>query len=102
MAKTNWAELLQQYKDREAVGEAPADEHLMVSVDPTDLAGLDQLRKDADKYPTWMFGMNEEGEDVMISVTEEAVTVVTFQQNHWVRRNVYRPDCQEELFEGKW
>ncbi len=48
-------------------------------------------------------GTNEHGEDVSVEVTDEYVDIMTFQRNHWIRRNTYYLDgTVDECFEGKW
>lgn len=54
-------------------------------------------------YPEMLFGKNENGEDVTLSVNEYNITVQTFQSNHWIRENVvYRDGSTDELFNGRW
>ena len=45
-------------------------------------------------------GINEDGEDVIVSIDEESACVRTLQKNGWMRINIYYPDgTSEELFE---
>lgn len=54
-------------------------------------------------YPEMLFGKNENGEDVTLSVNEDNITVQTFQSNHWIRENVvYHDGSTDELFNGRW
>lgn len=48
-------------------------------------------------------GTNENGEDILIDVTDTFVVVTTFQNNHWIRVNTYYIDgTVDETFDGKW
>ena len=49
------------------------------------------------------YGLNENGEQVSITVYPDVIVVGTFQENGWYRKNYYHSDgtC-EELFDGKW
>lgn len=48
-------------------------------------------------------GINENKENVTISIFADKVVVDTLQQNHWVRKNTYwRDGTCEETYEGKW
>lgn len=80
-----------------------------INFDPYDYEGINKLIEEYGKSPDAMFyGTNLDGEDVLISICENEIVVVTYQKNHWVRKNIYpRYDPQkeyytEELFEGKW
>jgi len=58
-----------------------------------------------EEYPEILFGENEDGESVHISVNEDHILVTTFQKNGWTRNNFYYDDDEmtcEELFDGKW
>ena len=45
------------------------------------------------------FGENTEGENVIISINHDNITVDTFQKNGWCRRNVlWRDGMTEELY----
>lgn len=70
-----------------------------VVVDPSNYDGILALMDKADDYDMPLFGENEEGEKVMISINNDNVTVQTFQKNNWIRTNVYWRDyTTEELF----
>lgn len=44
-------------------------------------------------------GVNEDGEKVMITIDEDAAVIDTFQNNSWVRTNIYYKDgTVEELY----
>lgn len=52
---------------------------------------------------TMLCGENSDGEQIHISIHEDAIIALTFQKNHWIRRNIYHRDgTVEELFDGKW
>lgn len=49
------------------------------------------------------YGVNEDDEPVEIHVSYSQVLIITYQNNHWIRYNVYKEDgTNEEYFEGKW
>lgn len=55
------------------------------------------------EFPDMLFGTNENGEAVHISIVHDFIEVVTYQANKYIRRNVfYRDGMIEELFEGKY
>ena len=63
-----------------------------------------KLCEEHEKYPEPLFGKTMDNEDFIIEVLPERIITQVFQENGWVRKNVYYPkDCiSEELFEGKW
>lgn len=79
------------------------EEKLTFTIDPYDEAGL---RKLMDKYgddPRTFMGSNERMEDTASSIFKDHISVRTFQNNGWVRRNIYwRDGTREELYEGRW
>lgn len=55
------------------------------------------------EFPDMLFGTNENGEAVHISIVHDFIEVVTYQANKYIRRNIfYRDGMIEELFEGKY
>lgn len=50
------------------------------------------------------FGSNTDGEDMTISISNDVLSLYTFQSNGWVRENVYyyQDDMADEIFIGKW
>ena len=74
-----------------------------IELDPSDLDGMRKLMDEHgdSKFP--FSGTNEDMEQVSISIAKDRIDVVTYQDNGWIRRNVYwRDGTREELFEGKW
>lgn len=71
--------------------------------DSTDWEGMLDLMKKHGNSELPFVGQNEDGESVEISICTDNISVRTFQNNGWVRLNVYHDDgyC-EELFEGRW
>ena len=71
-----------------------------------DSSDLDGMRKLMDEHGDSKFpfsGTNEQMEQISISIAKDRIDVVTYQDNGWIRRNVYwRDGAREELFEGKW
>lgn len=48
-------------------------------------------------------GRNEIGEDIEISIFEDRIICITFQENGWVRENWYWEDgTVEEMFPQRW
>ena len=49
-------------------------------------------------------GVNEEGEDVLVSIARDGIVVSTFQKNGWLRKNYYDENgsSEGETFEGWW
>lgn len=64
------------------------------------------LRELMDKYGETkfpFFGNNQNDEDVEIHICPDTITLITYQSNHWIRKNVYyRDGSSEELYQGKW
>lgn len=70
-----------------------------------DLCDERDLLEVCDKYhhmETMLFGKTSEDEDMTISIHEDCVVTVVYQNNKWVRKNIYTVDAVEELYEGKW
>lgn len=67
---------------------------------PDDLYQLKWLVDKADYFDMPLAGVNEDGEDTMVEVTNDFVLVWTFQENGWTRKNYYYIDgTVEELYE---
>ena len=50
-----------------------------------------------------IFGMNSNGESMVIAIHSDKIIANTYQRNGWVRQNVYHRDGEtEELFLEKW
>lgn len=49
-------------------------------------------------------GVNADGEDVLLSIFTDHITVSTYQRNGWVRVNYYDADgyAEGETFKGRW
>ena len=66
---------------------------------------LDEMVALMDAYgeSTTMFpGVNENGEDIFISIYKDSITVATSQSNGWRRVNTYyRNGDRDETFEGR-
>ena len=72
-------------------------------VDFEDLEACKEVMRQygSSEYP--YAGLNEDDEQVTINVYKDHITVLTFQENGWMRKNVIWDDgTKEELFEGKW
>ena len=55
-------------------------------------------------YPDALWGNNENGEKVMLSIRKDGLTERVFQNNHWVRVNEYGAEGQleGETYKGRW
>lgn len=53
---------------------------------------------------TMYSGVNEDGEDVLVSIAKDSIVVVTNQKNGWVRKNFYDAEgyAEGETFDGRW
>ena len=74
----------------------------VLTFDPHDYAGMIKLmdRADEECFALPLFGKNVQGEDQLVSINSENITIETFQKNGFVRQNIYHRDYeQEELFE---
>ena len=70
-----------------------------VNFDSTDWKGMIDLMDHSDQFDSVCEGENSEGEKVLISINKDNITVQTFQDNGWMRENIYYRDCTvEELF----
>ncbi len=49
-------------------------------------------------------GVNEEGEDVLVSIARDSIVISTFQKNGWLRKNFYDENgfSAGETFDGRW
>ena len=63
-----------------------------------------QLVREFGDYPDALWGTNENGEKVMLSIRKDGLTERVFQRNHWVRVNEYGAEGQMEgeTYEGRW
>lgn len=72
-------------------------------VDPSDFDGMLEIMDAYGDTEMPFSGVNDEGEDVSISVFSDRIVVETYQSNGWVRENIFwRDGTREELFDGKW
>lgn len=55
-------------------------------------------------YPDALWGNNENGEKVMLSIRKDGLTERVYQRNGWVRVNEYSAEGQMEgeTYEGRW
>lgn len=71
-----------------------------------DFADLEAMREVMEKHhttKTMLFGENMDGEKTNASIFKDRIILVTYQNNHWVRKNILHWDGTiEELFDGKW
>lgn len=78
----------------------------MFTVDPNDYNGLLEIMKNYGDSEFPFSGKNEKGEETETHVCSDSITVITYQKNGWIRRNVYTNSdgdiISEELFDGKY
>ena len=68
-----------------------------------DFASMKKLMENHKEYPTMLIGRNENGETTELHILSDHILLVTYQNNHWIRKNYYWEDgTTEELFKGKW
>jgi hypothetical protein len=74
-----------------------------ITFDPTSLKSMIALMDEHGNSDTLYPGRNEYGERTTLSISHDSITCVTYQENHWVRMNIYwRDGTKEELYDGKW
>lgn len=70
-----------------------------IMIDTKDYTSLISLMDRADEFEYPLFAKNESGEDQLISVNNDNITIETFQSNGVTRKNIYHRDyMMEELF----
>lgn len=81
------------------------NQNQLFEVDPTDFDGMVKIMEEYGDSDMPFSGRNDNGEEVIISVSKDNITVRTHQKNGWVRRNSYTFSdgeiTSEEIFEGK-
>ena len=62
------------------------------------------LMREFGESETAYTGVNADGEDVLLSIFSDHITVSTNQHNGWVRVNYYDADgyAEGETFKGRW
>lgn len=62
------------------------------------------LMREFGESETAYSGVNADGEDVLLSIFSDHITVSTNQHNGWVRVNYYDADgyAEGETFKGRW
>lgn len=75
----------------------------MRELESIDVNDLDQVREacsHSEEYDMPLVGYNEDGEMVLVEVTEECVITTTYQKNGWIRKDyTYTDGYSEQLFE---
>ena len=73
---------------------------MIFELNPSDWGGMLKIMDKYGNEPLPFHGENENGEPVLISVNPDNITVQTFQNNNWLRTNIYNRDGEsEELYE---
>ncbi len=79
------------------------EENQAFDFDPSDYKAMLDLMDEKGDSDTLFLGSNENMEDTTISISRDKIVYVTFQNNGWVRKNVYwRDGTTEEIFDGRW
>ena len=83
----------------------------------TDIERLNELTKSFEETSTKIIlmnefgnidqalsGVNENGEDILLSINPDSIVVSTNQSNGWIRLDYYDKygEYDEEIYEGKW
>lgn len=78
-------------------------ENPKINFDSSDLEGMCKIMDEYGGSEFPFLGVNQDGEDISISVFKDKIVTVTYQSNGWVRKNIYYQDgVSEELFKGRW
>lgn len=73
---------------------------MKIEVNLNDIEACREIRKKYGDSKVPFFGQNDKGEDVIISVNKDNITVETFQTNGWIRTNILWDDgLSEELYD---
>lgn len=71
-----------------------------VCIDMSDISSVREAMRTYGDSEMPFFGSNEDGEEQIVSVNRDNVTIVTFQHNGWARTHVVWEDgTSEETFE---
>ena len=75
-----------------------------IEFDSHDLVGMRKLMDTYGDLDYALFGTNEDGEDVQISINHDSIVVETYQDNGWIRKNYYSYEDgpEGETFDGRW
>lgn len=75
-----------------------------IEFDTSDRAGMLNLMAQYGDSEEMIFGDNERGESIQLSIFTDHIVLVTMQHNGWVRKNIYHRDFNEveEIYEGRW
>lgn len=70
-----------------------------IIIDPYDYDGMIKLMERHEEFKVPWSGKNDDGEHIQISINEDNITVETFQNNGWIRENIYWKNIvSEELY----
>lgn len=75
-----------------------------LAADFDNVASRRRMVQEFGSYPDALWGENENGEKVMLSICKEGITARVFQRNQWVRVNEYDANgyMTGETYEGRW
>ena len=75
-----------------------------LAADFDNAASRRQMVQEFGDYPDALWGENENGEKVMLSICKDGITARVFQSNQWVRVNEYDVNgyMTGETYEGRW
>ena len=71
-----------------------------ILINPCDYKSLLTLMNESEKYPNMLIGENERGETIWASILSNRIEIQTFQNNNWIRHNIYwKNGITEEMYE---
>ena len=71
----------------------------MVWFDFSDPIQLEKMMDEHEMFDTPLVGVNDDGENVIVTAFEDRIEFVTYQKNGWCRINIYHRDgTYEELY----
>ena len=65
--------------------------------DPDDIDGMKNLMEEYGGRSTMYHGKNVKGEDITISIFNDGITVLTYQKDGWIRRDIFMSNSDGDL-----
>lgn len=74
-----------------------------IQFDSSDHAGMVKLMNNHESYDGVVMCVNQNGESMLLSISEDGIDAHVFQHNHWIRHMIYHRDgTVEETYNGRW
>lgn len=75
-----------------------------LNINFSDSNQLQDLIKNEEKYPKYLLGENENGENTQTSINKDGITLSTMQNNGFIRLNYFDQNGYPsgETFNGRW